>query len=336
MTIDPRSMPHANRRAVLTGALAFAITAPTALRASAAMRAPSGPIEITVGAGAGGTPDVIMRALAKIMNETGIVSNPIVVQNRTGAGHANAYNHVMGMPGNENTLLTLASPVFTTPIVQGTPSVIDRATPIAAIVATELMLVVRPRSPHRTLADFVNATKAAPGRTRIAGGASGGNDHLLTALLEQKAGIKMTYIPHESGGAARATFLGDNVEGLFATLAEGNDMIAAGNARPLAIFSEARRTEAGVKDIPTAREQGVDMVYTQFWGVAGPEKLAPDVAAWWADKFERAMQSPEWKKYVADNMMLENFKALDAAGAYFRAEQDTFRTLLRAVGLAKG
>jgi putative tricarboxylic transport membrane protein len=324
-------IPSLTRRAAIASALALAIAAP-----AAAQTAPEGPIEFTVGAGAGGTPDVIMRTLAKVMNETGAVSNPIVVQNRTGGGHSNAYNHVLGMPGDRNTLLTLASPVFTTPIVQGTPSVIDQITPIASIVATELMLVVRPSSPHQTLADFVAAAKANPGRTRIAGGSAGGNDHLLTALLEQKAGVDMTYIPHESGSAGRATFLGDNVEGLFATLAEGMEMIASGDARPLAIFSEARRTEDGVKDIPTAREQGVDMIYTQFWGVGGPAEMDPALAQWWAEKFEQALTSPEWKAYVAENMMLENFRARDDAGAYFTEQQTIFRELLTAVGLAKG
>jgi putative tricarboxylic transport membrane protein len=324
------------RKPLRAALAALGLLAVLAAPAAAQTRAPVGPIEFTVGAGAGGTPDVIMRTLAKIMNETGAVPNPIVVQNRSGAGHANAYNHVLRMPGNESTLLTLASPVFTTPIVQGTPSVIDRITPIAAIVASELMLVVRPTSPHRSLTDLVAAAKAAPGRTRIAGGAAGGNDHLLTALLEQKAGIDLTYVPHESGGAARATFLGDNVEGHFATVAEGAEMIGAGQARALAIFSAGRRAEAPLAGIPTAREQGVDMVYTQFWGVGGPPGLDPAVAAWWAERFREALAGAAWRDYVGKAMLLDAYKALGEAGAYFKAEQATFRELLAAVGLAKG
>lgn len=299
------------------------------------MRAPEGPIEFTVGAGAGGTPDVIMRTVAQIMNEEGIVTNPIVVQNRSGAGHSNAYNHVLGLPGNENTLLTLASPVFTTPIVQGTPSVIDQITPIAGFIQSELMLLTTPTSEWTGAQDMVAFAKENPGRVRVAGGASGGNDHVATGLLEKATGITLTYIPHESGGAARATFLGGNVELHFATLSEGMEQIAAGTAKALGTLSAERRTEPGIADVPTLSEQGVGVVYTQFWGVGGPPNLDPAVAAWWADKFRQVTETQAWKDGLAANMQLGNFYALDEAKTYFATEQDTFRTVLTQIGLAK-
>lgn len=299
------------------------------------MRTPEGPIEFTVGAGAGGSPDVIMRTIAQIMNEEGIVENPIVIQNRSGAGHSNAYNHVLGLPGDENTLLTMASPVFTTPIVQGTPSVVDQVTPIAGFIQSELVLLTTPDSPFNSLTDMVAAATAEPGRVRVAGGASGGNDHIATGLIETAAGITLTYIPHESGGAARATFLGGNVELHFATLAEGMEQIAAGTAKPLAILSEERRTEEAYANVPTAKEQGVDVVYTQFWGVAGPPGLDPAVAAWWADKFRKATESQTWQDGLKANLQLGQFYALEEAGEYFKREQETFRTVLTKIGLAK-
>ena len=299
------------------------------------MRAPEGPIEFTVGAGAGGSPDVIMRTIAQIMNEEGIVENPIVIQNRSGAGHSNAYNHVLSLPGDENTLLTMASPVFTTPIVQGTPSVVDQVTPIAGFIQSELVLLTTPDSPYNSLTDMVTAATAEPGRVRVAGGASGGNDHIATGLIETAAGITLTYIPHESGGAARATFLGGNVELHFATLAEGMEQIAAGTAKPLAILSETRRTEEALANVPTAKEQGVDVVYTQFWGVAGPANLDPAVAAWWADKFRKATETKTWQDGLTANLQLGQFYALDEAGAYFNREEETFRTVLTKIGLAK-
>lgn len=314
------------------GAVAFGLSCTIA--AAQEMRAPEGPIEFTVGSGAGGSPDVIMRTIAQIMNEEGIVENPIVIQNRSGAGHSNAFNHVLGLPGDENTLLTLASPVFTTPIVQGTPSVIDQITPIAGFIQSELMLLTTPDSPWTGLQDMVAAAQAAPGTVRVAGGASGGNDHVATGLFEMAAGITLTYIPHESGGAARATFLGGNVELHFATLGEGMEQIAAGTAKPLAILSAERRTEPGIADIPTATEQGVDVVYTQFWGVGGPPGLDPAVAAWWADKFRQATETQTWQDGLAANLQLGNFYALEEAGTYFAAEQETFREVLTKIGLA--
>ena len=317
----------------MSAALALAMTA--TMSSAQDMRAPEGPIEFTVGSGAGGTPDVIMRTFAQIMTEEGLVPNAIVVQNRSGAGHSNAYNHVLGLPGNENTLLMLASPVFTTPLLQGTPSVIDQVAPVALLVQSELLLLTTPDSPHNALADVVAAATAEPGRQRVAGGASGGNDHILTGLLQSATGTTLTYIPHQSGGDARATFLGGNVELHFATLAEGLSMISAGTAKPLAIFSEARRSEEALAGIPTAKEQGVDVVYTQFWGVGGTPGLDPAVAAWWADKFSVASQSGAFQTWLSESLYRSDMVVGAEAGAYFAAEQERFRTVLTAIGLAK-
>jgi putative tricarboxylic transport membrane protein len=257
------------------------------------------------------------------------------VQNRSGAGHSNAYNHVLGLPGDTNTLLTLASPVFTTPIVQGTPSVIDQITPIAVLVQSELLLFTTPDSPFNGLQDVVAAATAEPGRVRVAGGASGGNDHVLTGLLEATSGTTLTYIPHESGGAARATFLGGNVELHFATLSEGLEMIAAGTAKPLAIFSAERRGEEALASVQTAREQGIDVVYTQFWGVGGPANLDPAVAAWWADKFQQAAATDQFQAWLGENLYRSDMVTLAEAGGYFAREQQTFRDVLTRIGLAK-
>jgi putative tricarboxylic transport membrane protein len=323
------------RRTFTTGAATLCGLLAAGLAAAQDMRAPEGPIEFTVGSGAGGSPDVIMRTYAQIMNEQGIVENSIVVQNRSGGGHSNAYNHVLGLPGDENTLLTLASPVFTTPIVQGTPSVIDQVTPIALLAQSELLLFTTPDSEFNSLQDVVAAATAQPGRVRVAGGASGGNDHILTGLLESATGTTLTYIPHESGSAGRATFLGGNVELHFATLSEGLELIGGGSGKPLAIFSAERRSDEALSGIPTATEQGVDVVYTQFWGVGGPANLDPAVAAWWADKFQQAAATDQFQAWLAENLYRSDMVTLAEAGEFFAAEQQTFRDVLTRIGLAK-
>lgn len=323
-------------RVAFAAALVLPLTAALGAQPALAQgKAPTGPIEITVGAGAGGSPDVIMRTIAKILNEEKIVENPIVVQNRTGGAHSNAYNYVLGRKGDENTLLTLASAVFTTPIIQGTPSVIDQTVPIAGFIQSDLILLVPTDSPIKTMKDFAEAAKAAPGRTRIAGGASGGTDHLATALVEKATGTKLTYIPHESGSAAQASFLGGNVEGHFATLEEGLGLIEGNRARGIAVLTEERRTEEAFKDMPTAKEQGYDVVFGQFWGISGPPGLDPQVAIWWEDKFRKATETSAWQESLKKKFQRGDFYGLEKAGEYFKKEQETFRALLTEVGLAK-
>src|SRR5688500_17357876 len=155
-------------RLALATACAFgvAIAVP---HAHGQMKAPKGPVEITVGSGPGGTPDVIMRNIVKIMTEEKIVTIPVVVQNRAGGSHSNAYNYVLGKKGDENLLLTLASPVFTTPIMQCTPSVISQVVPIAGFIQSELVFMVQPNSPYKTLKDFVRSEERRVGKGARAG-----------------------------------------------------------------------------------------------------------------------------------------------------------------------
>ena len=314
---------------------ACALSAVLAVPAAAQMRAPKGPVEITVGSGPGGSPDVIMRNIVKIMTEQKIVTIPAVVQNRPGGSHSNAYNYVLGKKGDENLLLTLASPVFTTPIMQGTPSVISQVVPIAGFIQSELVFLVQPNSPYRSFKDFIDAAKKEPKKLRIAGAASGGTDHLATALIEKAAGVRLTYIPYESGSKALASFLGGNVEATFGTLEEGLPVFQGGKARALAILSEKRRPEASYKDIPTAKELGYNVVFGQFWGVAAPPGTDPAIAAWWEDKFRKAVATKTWQDGLKEKFQRSDFYGLAKAGEYFKREEATFRSLMEDVGLAK-
>jgi putative tricarboxylic transport membrane protein len=318
--------------ALVSGLAALSLVAAPAM---AQGRAPKGPVEITTGSGAGGTPDVIMRTVAKIMAEEKIVDFSVVVQNRTGGSHSNAYNYVLGKKGDEGILLTLASPVFATPIVQGTPSVIDQVVPIAGFIQSELVFLVEPDSPYKTLKDFLEAAKKTPGKLRIAGAASGGTDHIATAMLEKAAGIKLAYVPYESGSQALATFLGGHVEGHFATLEEGLPIIQSKKARPLAILSASRRPEDSYKDVPTAKEQGFDVVFGQFWGIAGPPGLDPEVAKWWEDKFRKVVATKTWQDGLKAKFQRSDFYGLEKAGEYFQKEQAALRAVMTELGLAK-
>ena len=298
-------------------------------------KAPKGPVEVTVGSGPGGSPDVIIRNVLKIMNDEKIITVPAAVQNRPGGSGAVAYNHVLGKAGDENLLFVINQPIFTTPIMQGTPSVIDQVVPIAVFIQSELVFLVQPNSPYKSMKDFVEAAKAAPGRLRISGAQAGGTDNIATALIEKAGGVKLTYVPFDSGSAALAAFLGGNVEGTFGTLEEGLAQIQSGKARPLAILSEKRRPEAAYKDVPTAKEQGYDVVFGQEWGVALPPKTDPEIAKWWEDKFRKVVETKTWKDGLAAKFQRSEFIGTDKVKAHNTKMQDMYKTIMTDLGLAK-
>jgi putative tricarboxylic transport membrane protein len=324
-----------SRRSALAFGAAALLTIAAGSASFAQGREPSGPIDISVGASPGGSPDVIMRFVAKIMQEEGIVDIPLVVQNRPGGSGSVSYNYVMGRPGDENLLLTLNQSSFTTPMLQGAEPIIDKIVPVANFIQSDLVFLAQPDAPYDDLKGFMDAAAANPGATRIAGALAGGTDHLATALLMQKGDVQLTYIPFDGGSVAISTFLGGNVEGVFATLEEGVPLITEGRAKPLAILAAERMDAGPYGSVPTAREQGYDIVFGQSWGVALPPQTDRAIAEWWDAKFRQVMESQTWKDSIEAKFQQSEYYGLDRIEARHAELNALYLDLMTAVGLAK-
>lgn len=299
-------------------------------------RAPSGPIEVTVGSSAGGTPDVMMRRMAQVLAETGLVKEPaIVVANRTGGSWMVASNWVLGKPGDENTYLAVAQPMLTTPITQGLPNTFEKLTPLSMFVQADLVVVVTPDFPAKDLKELVAIAKKEPRSVKQAGAQLGSTDNMVTGLLEKASGVQINYIPFDGGGAAQTAFLGGNVDMLVLTIDEGLALQRAGKARILAVLNEQRRVDEELKDIPTAREQGYDVVWGQAWGLLGASDLDPAVVAWWDEKLSKMVQTDQWKHMIATNYLRSEYTNSAGSKVLLKKIYEDHLALLRDLKLAK-
>jgi putative tricarboxylic transport membrane protein len=312
-----------------------AVAALAASGAAAEPRAPEGNVEITVGTSPGGTPDVIMRQMARVLAESGLVQNPMVVVNRTGGSWTVSSNYVLGREGDDNLLYAIAQPMITTPIVQGFDNTWDKLTPIAMFVRGDLIVFTHADAPYQTLGDVLEKAKAEPMSVSLAGAQAGSTDHLTTALLEQASGAAINYVPFDGGGAALAAFLGRNTDLVILPPVEALDLMAEGTIRPLAILSEERRTEPELADIPTAREQGYEALWGQAWGVAGPPGMSAEVADWWGEKIAAMVETPEWEALMAESYFVTDFVGRDGAAEALQAIYEDHLAVLRQVGLSQ-
>jgi len=198
--------------------------------------------------------------------------------------------------------------------------------------STPDLLVVRKDSPYTTLKDFVEyAKKNPPGVVTVGGSGSSTANDLGTAMLNKAAGIKLTYIPFGGTGSAVPALLGGHVTALMTYSTMGIQY--AGKFRPLAIASEERM--AVLKDVPTFKELGYDIVEGAYRGVAAPSGTPDEIVKKLADVFDKVMKDPEVQKKMDQNGFKTEYMGPEASLALVKKKMVEYEGIMKELGRIK-
>ncbi len=254
----------------------------------------------------GGGWDFTCRQIGKIMFDIGAVDKPVQVTNMAGAGGGLAYNHVVAERNNDADLIVAASSATTTRLAQNAYAgmTADQVRFVGAIGADPGVIVVGKDSPFQSLNDLVDAIKADPGSVAFAGGSAvGGFDHLKPLMILQRAGFtdiaKIKYIGVDGGADAITQTVGGFTQAMTGDMSEVVGFLKAGEIRVLAVLTEER--VPGFEDIPTAKEQGYDVVAVNWRGLYIPKGVSDEVFNTWAEKLRMVADSDEWKEAMVAN-----------------------------------
>jgi tripartite-type tricarboxylate transporter receptor subunit TctC len=198
--------------------------------------------------------------------------------------------------------------------------------------STPDLLVVRQDSPFKTLRDFVDyAKKNPPGIVTVGGSGSSTANDLGTTMLNKAAGIKLTYIPFGGSGSAVPALLGGHVTALMTYSTMGVQY--AGKFRPLAIASEERM--AVLKDVPTFKELGYDVVEGAYRGVAAPPGTPDEIVKYLANVFEKVMKDPEVQKKMDQNGFKTEYMGPEASLALVKKKMVEYEAIMKELGRLK-
>lgn len=254
----------------------------------------------------GGGWDFTCRQIGKIMFDIGAVDKPIQVTNMAGAGGGLAFNHVVAERNDDSDLIVAASSATSTRLAQNAYAgmTADRVRFVGAIGADPGVIVVAKDSPFQTLGDMITAIKSNPGSVAFAGGsATGGFDHMKPLMLLQRAGFtdirKVKYISLDGGADAITQTIGGFTQAMTGDMSEVVGFLKAGEIRVLAVLTDKRIP--GFETIPTAKEQGFDVVAVNWRGLYIPKGVSDDTFNLWAGRLQQVAESAEWKKAMADN-----------------------------------
>jgi len=219
----------------------------------------------------GGVADTVARPLAEAMSRE--LKQPVVIDNKSGAGGAVGIGHAARASGDGYTLLLSLSSISILPeadkILERKPLFqLDQFKPIARITADPTVLVVRAESPWRTLEDFIADVRRKPAGYNYGSSGNYGTMHVPMEMLKSAAGFRMTHIPYAGAGPAVIALLGGHVDAISSGPASVVQHIRAGRLRALAHWGDAPL--ATLPGVPSLKERGYNVQFAQWSALFAP------------------------------------------------------------------
>src|SRR4051812_271704 len=285
--------------------MAASLLAAFALAGNAAAWEPTKPVEIVVAAGAGGASDQMARMMQAAIQKNNLMKQPMGVSLKGGASGGEALIYMKSSTGDPHKVLIAYSLIYMLPLSAKIPFNWRELSPVSVIARDQCVLCTNTQLPSKRVREFADAAKTATPPFKMGGTGSKREDHVLTVFLEKKTGAKFAYLPYKSGGEA-ATQLVRNHTASNVNNPSGNlEVWGADQVRRLCVFSKERIGYANKvtetmswHDIPTCKDEGVDVSYQMLRAMFLPGGVTPDQHAFYVDLFKKITQTQEYKEYM--------------------------------------
>ena len=287
---------------------------------AAAQGFPAKPIRVVIPFVAGGSSDIVGRAIASKFQE--LLGQPGVVENRPGANGAIAAEFVAKAEPDGYTILVGSIGVFSINAALFKDlryhPVRDFA-PITLAVTTPNVLVAKPDLKASSMKELIDFAKANPGRLSYCSSGTGSSDHLTAELLKQMSSTFAVHVPYRGGAACQTDLMGNQVDYSFQNLGAVTNYIRAGRMKAFAVTAKARHPQ--LPNVPSVAEAGfADLVVTSWQAAAAPAKTPRDVVDRLNQAAVKALRAPD----VAERMAQIGFDVVastpEAFGKYMEEE----------------
>jgi putative tricarboxylic transport membrane protein len=290
-------------------------------------------VKVMIGANPGGGYDQTGRGIGAAMIASG-AARTATYDNKGGAGGVIGLTQFVNSEKSNPAALMVVGAVMVGAIETNHPPVtMKNATPIARLFADTMVITVPAASPIKSMKDLAAQLKANPGSVSWGGGSKGSIDHILAGLVAKETGVdpkKINYVPFAGGGEASAAILGGHVTVGIAGVSEFLPFIKTGKMRALAVTSKDRTA-----DIPTLREQGVNVEIYNWRGVYGAPGLNAEQRKALIDAVVKATETSAWKDTLAKNDWTPFLLTGDEFGKFVDSESARLGGTLRELGVAR-
>ena len=273
-------------------AVLFVIFAAALPAAAPAQQYPSKPVRVVVAFPAGGIADIYARIISARVGEAW--GQPVVVENRTGAGGNIAAEHVARSAPDGYTLLmgSIGTHAVNVSLFAKLPfDPVKDFAPVAHVLEAEGLLVIHPSAPINSVAELIAHARANPGKLTFASAGMGTASHLAGELFKSMAKVEMTHVPYKGNVPAITDLLAGQTSLLFATMPTVLPHAKAGKLRAVATIGSSRA--AATPELPTVGESLAGFEVSNWIALFAPAGTPPHVVRRWNAEVNRIMQSPE-------------------------------------------
>ena len=319
-----------NRRHLTT----IALLAACLPLAAAAQDWPTKPVRLVVPYPPGGNVDVAARTVAEELQKG--LGQPVIVENRAGAGGMLAAEHVARSAPDGHTLFVAANgPLLFSPTIFGRPAAYHWQKdflPISTLTMTPLVLQVHPSVPAQTVGELLDLLRRKPDAMTMASPGAGTTNHLLSERMQAISGVKWTTVHYKGNAPALNDLLGGQVQFSFDQVSVAQRFVKEGRLRALAAVSDKRLP--WLPDVPTLAEQGVKGVDGQtFTGVLAPAGTPAAVVNRLSELIRKLLQDPAIvQKFYAGGSEARGMTPQDFA-AYLQREEATWLPIIKAANI---
>jgi len=287
---------------------------------------PERPVRLVVPFAPGATTDLLARMVAEKLSERW--KQPVIVENKAGAGSILGADFVAKSTADGHTLLFGSESLALLPLLQEMPfdwkSDLRRISLIGALPI--LLLASGKRADISSLKDLIEVAKANPGKLNYGSPGNATVHHLTTEMFASAAGIKMTHIPYKGAGPALTDLVAGNIDVMVGAEPSAKGYIQAGRLKALTVF--ARERLSGLPALPTAREAGQAFEMSFWWGVMAPGKTPAETVQEISSASMAVVRDPDLRKRIIDSGVTPVGGSSDEFEKFFRDQFDGWAKIL--------
>jgi putative tricarboxylic transport membrane protein len=299
---------------------------------------PSRPVEFIVSAAPGGANDRLARAIQRIVQESQLAPVPMNVVSKPGGGGSIAIVYVNTHAGDAH-YITLASSAWMSTVAGGRGTVTHRdVTPIVKLLDEPIVYFANAGATLKSARDIAERLRKSPASLSFGLSVAAGNPlHLSLVNIARHSGADPTQLKvvvFNSGSETATQVSGGHVDVGVSSPGSALPLTQSGKLRLLAVAS-AQRLDGTLSNLPTLREQGIDVAATAFYVMLAPKGATPAQIAYWEDVFAKVVRSPEFRKDLAANYWTADFMGPHDAAEFMEQKYQDFRRALLEIGMAK-